>query len=217
MSQTGATRWALVPALVGTAGLVFRWRMAPLGLLVAVVMAKVLPIWFFWPSIPPRSGTLVANLVFCLALVTYIMAQYRVLALHVGVLPPDPSLPDAAALARDSNSVPTQEVLSALLVLVAASVGAVFLWEITALVRPPWGLTSRNWRVELLVWILGVGVIVLTSVIGYLSWGRQSKSEAMMVLRDEFWRQTRGEQRSTNRWRAWARRRQERVGPPIDS
>jgi type II secretory pathway component PulL len=83
-------------------------------------------------------------------------------------------------------------------------------------VRQPWGLTRPSWRVELLILMLGFILIVVASVIGYQSWRRQSHAEALLVLRDEFWRQTRGEQRRISRWRAWARRRLERSGQSVD-
>jgi hypothetical protein len=87
----------------------------------------------------------------------------------------------------------------------------------TSLVRPRWGTTGASWRVAMLVWILSVGLIGLATAIGYWSWRRHSRAEAMLVLRDEFWRQTRGEQRRINRWRAWARRRAERASRTIES
>jgi hypothetical protein len=136
--------------------------------------------------------------------------------LHVAVLPADPRNPVGKSAARNAASVPAREAPGALLTAAAATIGAFFLWELTSLFRPPWALIPAHWRVELLTWILAFGLIGLASVIGYLSWRRQSRWEALSVLRDEFWRQTRGEQRRINRWRAWARRRQERAGRAID-
>jgi hypothetical protein len=215
--QNGADRWALVPALIGTAGLVFHWRTAPLGLLAAVAIGKVLPLWYYGGVGLPRSGSLVADLVLGAAILCYLIAQYRLLSLTVAVLPADPRDPKSKPPARDPASVPAREAPGTLLIAAAATIGAFFLWELTSLFRSPWSISAAHWRVELLVWILAFGLIGLASVIGYLSWRRQSRNEALLVLRDEFWRQTRGEQRRINRWRAWARRRQERAGGPIDS
>jgi hypothetical protein len=215
--QGGADRWALVPALIGTAGLVFHWRTAPLGLLVAVAIGKVLPLWYYGGAGLSRIGSLAADLMLSAAILSYLMAQYRLLSLRVAVLPADPRNPRSKPPARDAASVPAREATGALLTAAAATIGAFFLWELTSLFRPPWTIIPAHWRVELLVWILAFGLIGLASVIGYLSWRRQSRREALLFLRDEFWRQTRGEQRRINRWRAWARRRQERAGRPIDS
>jgi hypothetical protein len=212
--QSGADRWALVPALIGTAGLVFYWRTAPLALLVSVAIGKVLPLWYYGGGGLSRSGSLAADLVLGAAMLGYLIAQYRLLSLHVALLPADPRYPKAKPPARDVASVPAREAPGALLTAAAATVGAFFLWELTSLVRPPWAIMPAHWRVELLVWILAFGLIGLSSVIGYFSWRRQSRREALLVLRDEFWRQTRGEQRRINRWRAWARRRQERTAKP---
>jgi hypothetical protein len=141
----------------------------------------------------------------------YLIAQYRLLSLHVALLPADPRNLKAKPPARDPASVPAREPPGVVLTAAAAAVGAFFLWELTSLIRPPWAIIATHWRVELLIWILAFGLIGLISVVGYMSWRRQSRPEALLVLRDEFWRQTRGEQRWINRWRAWARRRQERT------
>jgi hypothetical protein len=142
------------------------------------------------------------------------MAQYRLLSLAVGAFPGDARNEPTT---RDPASVPPRELPGALLIVAAATLGAFFLWEITSLVRPRWGTTAASWRVALLVWILGVGLIGVATAIGYWGWRRHSRDEAMLTLRDEFWRQTRGELRRINRWRAWARRRAERSGHTIES
>jgi hypothetical protein len=172
--------------------------------------------WIYWPVLPPRSTSLMSDLILCAAIIGYLMAQYRILGLHVAILPADPSRKGEPPTVRDSQSVPGHEPFAALLLAGAAAIGSLFVWQLTTLIRAPWGLSPSYWRVELLVWILAVGVILTASILGYFSWRRQSRAEALMVLRDEFWRQTRGDQRRTNRWRAWARRRAERGGQAQD-
>jgi len=212
--QGGAERWALVPVLIGALGLLFHWRTAPLGLLASVAIGKVLPVWFFGDFGGGRRGSLAADLMLAAGIVAYLLAQYRLLSMTIGIFPSD-GRNDRAT--RDPASVTPRELPGALLIVAAATLGAFFLWEMTSLVRPRWGTTGASWRVAVLVWILSVGLIGLATAIGYWSWRRHSRDEAMLVLRDEFWRQTRGEQRRINRWRAWARRRAERASRTIES
>lgn len=212
--QSPAQKWALVPVLIGACGLVFYWRSAPLGVLVAVAFSKVWPMWQFGDAALRQTTSLLTDVVLCGATLTYIVAQYRLIALRVAILPADA---DGSAVRRDPGVIPMRESAATILTVVAATVAALFLWQVTFLVRPPWTIMRSHWRVGLLVWIVGIGLIAMISVIGYLGWRRQSRSEAMLVLRDEFWRQTRGEQRKINRWRAWASRRRERAGQSIDS
>lgn len=199
--QRADQRAALGPVLIGIGGLVFQWRWAPLGVLVALTAGLVLT---------PRMTSLTHHLLLCGSVVFYLLAQYRLLSLRAAILPVE-SDPGEQPVLREPDVEPMRELGSALLTAAAAAVGAFFLWEVTALLRPKWNLYSIDWRLELLVWAAAVIVIAAISAIGYLSWRRQSRDEALLYLRDEFWRQTRGEQRKINRWLAWGRRRAERA------
>jgi hypothetical protein len=216
--QTGADRWALVPVLVGAAGLVFRWRSAPPVVLATVAFATLGPHFygtyfaFRWRAAP------VLNLVLSLAVLSYAMAQYRLLSLTEALLPPDPLRPKAKAAVRPAESAEPREAVPALLAVVVAAVGAVFCWELTSTVPPPWpDVTWRDparrdaaWRVGLLVWGLTALLLGLVSGLGYLGWRRQSRAEAALYLQDTLWAETRREQRRLQRWLAWARHRRER-------
>ena len=198
---------AFAPALIGVGGLIFHWRWAPLGVLAALAGGLVLA---------PRSAPLAQHLLLCGSVVFYLLSQYRLTSLRAGILPAEADSGDEP-VSRNSDADPTREFGTALMTAAAAAVTAFFLWEITALVRPRWNLQSVDWRLELLVWFAAIVVIGAMSVIGYLSWRRQSGDEALLYLRDEFWRQTRGEQRKINRWLAWGRRRAERAGRTTNS
>ena len=165
--QGGAERWALVPVLIGASGLIFHWRTAPLGLLASVAIGKVLPIWFFGNFSMSRRGPLAADLMLAAGLVAYLMAQYRLLSLTVGIFPSDGRNERAT---RDPATVTSRELPGALLIVAAATLGAFFLWEVTTFVRPRWGTTGPSWRVAMLVWIISVGSIGLATAIGYWSW-----------------------------------------------
>ena len=81
MLQAGADRWALVPTLVGAAGLAFRWRLAPLGLVAAVAAGQLAPLWLFGP-LALRRASLVGDLVLVAAVLAYLVAQYRLFGLQ---------------------------------------------------------------------------------------------------------------------------------------
>jgi hypothetical protein len=207
--QTGADRWSIVPTLVGAAGLAFRWRSAPLVLLSAVAFALAAPWLVGWR--PSRwAPPLAAELALGAAVLAYVLAQYRLFGLTLAVYPPDPRRPAQKPPPRDAGRVPAREVSAALVTVVAAAVGAVFVWEVVGGVAAPWNIPPRTWRVGLLAWVLATGLVLLASVLGYLGWRRLSAAEASLYVRDVLWYETRREQRRINRWRAWALRRRER-------
>jgi hypothetical protein len=208
--QTGVGRWAIVPTLVGAAGLAFRWRSAPLVLLAAVAFAVAGPWLASWR---PRGGVpQAAELAVCAAVLAYVVAQYRLFGLTLGVFPPDVRRRLEKPPPRDGARVSAREVPAALLAVAAAAVGALFLWELAGEVLPPWNIARRQWRLGLLAWVLGTALIVVASVLGHLGWRRLSPLEASLYLRDVIWHETRREQRRIQRWRAWALRRRERRG-----
>jgi hypothetical protein len=75
--------------------------------------------------------------------------------------------------------------------------------------RPPsqMDLKPAVWRFASLVWLLGIGAVVVTSFLGTLRTYRMTGDEARMIGQDALWTETRGEQRRTTRWLAWARRK----------
>src|SRR6185295_10392921 len=104
---------ALVPVLIGALGLLFHWRTAPLGLLASVAIGKVLPIWFFGDFGGSRRGSLAADLMLAAGIVAYLMAQYRLLSMTVGIFPSD-GRNDRET--RDPGSVTPRELPGALLI-----------------------------------------------------------------------------------------------------
>src|SRR5262245_65163969 len=77
--QYGSDRWSLVPVLVGTAGLAFRWRTAAPTCLAAVAFAIVARSWIGRGFAFRQSSTLVVDLALALALVVYALAHNRLL------------------------------------------------------------------------------------------------------------------------------------------
>jgi hypothetical protein len=203
----------VVPTLIGAAGLAFRWRSAPLVLLAAVAFAVLAPFWWYGTTLAlRRPRPLLADLALCGSVLAYTVAQYRLFGLTASLIPHDPRRPLDKPPPRDAARVPAREVPTALVAATAATVGAFFLWEMVSGVGAPWGIRPPQWRVGLLAWVVGAGLVVGASAIGYLGWRRLSADEASLYLRDALWHETRREQRRVNRWRAWMLRRRERRG-----
>jgi hypothetical protein len=66
------------------------------------------------------------------------------------------------------------------------------------------------WRGRALLWVLGVGVLFVSGVLGYLAWNPKRRAEAEVFLQDTAWRETRREQRRIDSWLVWARARRGR-------
>jgi hypothetical protein len=203
--QYGCDRWSLVPVLVGTAGLAFRWRSAAPTCLVAVAFTLVARSWVGNRFIVRQESTLIVDLALALALVVYALSHNRLLSLTVGVLPPDPLRPKEKPPPRPTDGVATTEVPLALLTALGAALAARFVWELTDLSRPAWEVETEYWRVGQIVWGLTVLFLALTAVIGYLGRRVHSSDEAALFLRDTLWAETRREQRRIQRWTAWAK------------
>jgi hypothetical protein len=207
-------RWGLIPALIGAAGLAFRWRSAPLIVLAGIALAQVAPFGSFEAPVfgvtelfqgrRTLAPNVASNLALCTATLVYLMAQYRLIGLSAGVFPPNLKRHDNPPRAGSAGSA---EVGTGLFTAAAASVGAFLLWRLTGNVRVPWGIVPVQWRLGVLAWLLIAGLALVAAVLGHLGWRRSSGAEATIYLQDALWHETRSDQRRINRWRAWALRR----------
>jgi hypothetical protein len=93
-------------------------------------------------------------------------------------------------------------------VAVCAAVG-IALWTATDWIRPPLLTIREQWRLGLMVWFMLVPVFLVVVVIGYRHASRRSLAEARLILADELWRETRGDQRQVVRWINRARLKQQ--------
>jgi len=153
------------------------------------------------------------------SLLTYFASQYRLFSLGTAAFPPD-TRPNPRAKTGDEpekrpeSSVGPTELLWLGLTLLASLVLGVVMWRLTVEQWPITRLSPSDlrpafspWRYVLLIWLLGVGTLVLRGIFHTLRAYRSSEAEARMVLQDALWTETRGEQRRINRWIAWQRRR----------
>lgn len=245
--------WSVLVLLVGLLGHLFRWRLAPLLLLVTLTLPQLSFLfvrvyvafnpqtasssrWWRLPRL--QESDFLSNWILCTAVLGYVAAHYRVQGLLSHVFPPDARLPRAMRVLRQAQarrrgspaaaavphatpaslglpgrflqrrSAPVAGSSELLLLLLSVPVWASLAgigWELLLSAEPGLGFEPELWRGMVLVWIVGLGLLAATSVLGYLAWVRMSPAEAALFLQDVMWRETRREQTRISRWIAWAR------------
>lgn len=217
---------SLIPVLLGIMGMVTRWRAAPLLVLLALAgLYYVEMIRYYGISRGVEFETPeLADVVLAGAMVLFAAAHYRLQGLIHEIVPRglrQPSRRRAAPLdaqpepptQRSVRAVPESE-LAWLVFAPAWAAAALALW--LALPSPVMnlanhvGLRPQDWQAGMLVWSLGVGLLVLNSLVSYVGHRKLGAAEARLYLQDVAWRETRREQSRINRWLAWARLRRQR-------
>lgn len=206
--ERGMASWAMAPFLIGAAGLMFAWRSAGVFLLLALLIV-------LHPRAGPRPGLSaqpLADMLLCGATLVYLAALYRLLGLRGKAFPTPPQRKKAAAPpATGTAQIPPRNAereIGTLLIAAPLCAGlAQICWELLPTSWAPLGLDLQVWRGLTLVWVLGVGVFLSASLLRYLGQSRMTHREALMVLQDVVWQETRREQRRIHRWLTWARLR----------
>lgn len=230
--QRGMERWSLLPILVGGPALLFRWRLAPLMLLLSVGgllyldAALASPRLRAWQS---RLAPSMSDFLLCAAMLAYLMGHYRLQGLQRNVFPHDPRLDrqprdDMATravgysararvflfLRRSARLVAAEEAVWLLVTLPLCAGAAQLLWLGIAWTQPGLrlglsreGLLDVAPEVWMLIWVLGLGLLIVGSLFGYLSRRAMTAEEAALFLQDVAWKELRREQRRLHSWRAW--------------
>jgi hypothetical protein len=201
--------------LVGLLGIVSRWSLAPLMLLVAMGGAyaakAVLGLRMEVAAPPTLRGE---HVILCLAVLAYCGAQFRLQGLTFHAFPFDPRYEP-----RGDNGAPRPQARATRLA-DRAEVGR-FLLSLPAWVlvgQVAWIFVGASWslldwpprvsRILLIAWALAGGLGLCASLLRLWRRYQQSVAEAAVFLQDALWRETRGDQRRLNRWLAWARLKQ---------
>jgi hypothetical protein len=211
---------AIFPVLVGILGITLRWRLAPVVMLITLAVCLKLDY--------PISGQVsfrVTDFILCGATLAYLIAQYRLQSMmnhifpvdsrqregpprwHVGIL----SLryqPEIAKERRSPKLVSREEIG---LLILGSGLWATLAQACWHLFPSNWGnpgFPTPEWRAILMTWIVGAALYIVFGLLHYWAQRHMTAEEAMLVLQDELWKETRGEQRRVNRWLAWARLRQ---------
>jgi hypothetical protein len=230
--------FALVPVLMGLVGLApnlvpVNWTragdlgkrvpslvMPPLMLLIVVIFE----LFFGYSRWGAADFLLLSDLLVAAGMLAYFLGQYRLYGLRSQAVPPDTRVRPGGGEGDESDARPThlfqpRELRWPALVLPLCLIAGQLLWqwvtssgEWTLVDAPPEQLGMRDtiWRLFSLVWLLGVGAIVLVGAGGIMRLYRMSGYEARMIAQDALWTETRGEQRRQNRWLTWVRRKRAR-------
>jgi hypothetical protein len=219
---------ALLPVLAGAVGLLFRWRAAPVLLLLTLTGA----VWYWDGRYGPPSDQ-VADLFLCAGALAYVVGYYRLQGMVKFLFPRDPRprpgppglrpgqprrhrwTPPEPPPARSPGLATAGEFVWFLAALPA--------WPVLGLLAErllvsysdfagpeepfsPESMWARVWPFRLLIWAGVTGVLVVSGLLGYLAWGRRTPAEAALLVQDVVWRETAWEQRRLASWRAWFRR-----------
>jgi hypothetical protein len=214
----------VIPVLVGLIGLVGRWGSTPPLFLLTLAWALVNPQVAFarqWRITTSFTRFQLADLILCAAALTYLGAFYRFLSVARQLFPADPRprkrpwpVPAAWLASHPSPGTGTwrpprllmpEEVVFFLLTVLGWTLAARLGQVALARADNPLGLSPGLWHAMLVLWCLGLCLLVARSLVGYLRLRRLTAAEACLLLEEELWHATRGEQRFLQRWLAWAR------------
>jgi hypothetical protein len=223
--QHGSALSSLLLLLVGLLGVMARLRIGPILFLLSFTVLHLarqrVGMRLGEMTFSARgTGLLASELATSLAVLAYVLAQYRLQSLVLHILPPDPRrrsgrrrwliLPPKIVLEpRAGGLVTPAEIAWFVLALPAWGLLAQGLWLVLS--PPRQFLDFPPWLVRLIYfgWALGVGTLVTASLFDYWQRRRGRPEIAALYLQDVLWRETRREQRRCNRWIAWWRIRRD--------
>ena len=219
--------------LLGYLALGLKLRLSPLIVLLTIVVGQIIEQVqmnrFGGRFGMVGGGMQVSDILLCLAVLTYLAAHYRLLALWHQVLPhdrrvrlkptrkskgPKRMLGALAPQPRPADAVTITEIVTLLLQVL----GFVLLAQIA------WFLLDQRWNLVgfppgwaqflLLAWSLTVGLFVMGHLFRYWRRSQMSRDEAQLLIQDVLWNETRGEQRRIFRWIIWLRMRKKEIQKP---
>jgi hypothetical protein len=142
----------------------------------------------------------------CVAILAYLVAMYRLQGLRFGLLPTDRRVP-AETAARSEATMSASELVGLIVPIPAAALLAQLA---LLLLRQRWSLYElpARWQQFVLVaWTLLIVMFLAASVFQYWRRLQMDRATALLLLQDILWRETRGEQRTINRWIVWQKLR----------
>jgi hypothetical protein len=226
--ESGEEMMSLIVLLLGAVAIAFRWAIGPA--LVLLLLMLSLTDWrqlfrnlerlisprasrlFYWDGM--TGATPLTEVVLAMAVLAFVIAQYRLLSLTRNAFPPDGRRPTPGPgpapppQLRDARLLEENEIAFLAVTLPLWTGIAFFFWFAMSLYRVDWfGLTPEAWRILLTIWLAGAGLIGTRAIVGYLGLRRATEAEARLYLQDQIWRQTRREQARIDHWLTRARMR----------
>jgi hypothetical protein len=230
---------ALFPVLIGMFAFMLRWKYAPFYLIVSVVWVasaanigldlfnSVAYAFRGNPGLPDSAVERpLSDAIICVGVLLYSAACYRLQGLVLNLFPLEtrryPSslgirrgIRPEPRLRRSPRLVSGAEIARLAIVAIGCTAAAFTFWSWLAALGMRQQPRPEHWRVMVLVWLFGVGLIIVASVFGYLAQRRMLPDETALCLQDAVWRETPREQRRLMSWLAWARiRRKKREVQP---
>jgi hypothetical protein len=197
----------LLVVFVGTLGILYRLRLSPLLVLLTLALPHIVEQYQSNQLFNPDFRSLrfdLADVMLCIAMLAYMIGHYRLLGLWFGLLPAD-ARQSADDQARAASSLSAAELV-ALIVPIPAY--ALIAQLASFAVKQPWTfieLTPR-WKQFLVVaWAILFGMFLAAHFFRYWRRLQMGRFTAQLLLQDELWQQTRGEQRRIQRWIVWKR------------
>ena len=124
------------------------------------------------------------------------------------------SSPSVPTSKRSPGQITPHEIVWLVL---ALPLWAVFAQAAWALLPRRWeaaGLSPRLVQIVVLVWSLGIGYFLVRAGLRLWRHRQRDAQVARLFLQDALWKETRGEQRTINRWLVWRKlRRDNRQAP----
>jgi hypothetical protein len=198
--------------LLGAVGLLYHVRLNPI-LVLGVIAAPILAEQYNQSQLNVDFRSFrpfnVADMLLCVAILTYLIGQYRLQGLWFGVLPADPRL-SAIEAARAEASMSAMELLGLVVPIPAA---ALFAQLAFLLLRQQWTLIDLppRWQQFLaMAWTLLLAMFLAAHAFRYWRRLQMDRTTALLMLQDILWRETYSEQRRINRWIVWKKLRDEK-------
>lgn len=195
---------------LGTVGTLYRVRLAPILVLVAFSGPQLFEQYqlnqMFNPDFRGFRFLDVADLVLCMAMLTYLIGQYRLHSLWFGILPRDPRVPEESQR-RSGGSLNATELSSLIFPIPIAAILAELSGYLLSQQFGVFELQPRPKQLLVVAWV--VLLLMFVGSHGFRYWRRlqMDSVSAQLLLQDTLWQQTRGEQRRIHRWLAWQKLR----------
>jgi hypothetical protein len=207
---------ALFPVGAGFLGLFFRWRIAPV-LVIGITGACLIRSedGIGGGHIPPGAIVEIQTWILCSALLTYVLAHYRLQALTAGLFPGDRRTKKVKAprslleRPRLGSTVGTGEVALLVLVLPFVTFAALLLLRVLPSSHNSFEFARTTWPTIVLIWVLALAVILLHAVLSYVGLRNLTVAAARTYLQDLQWLELRRDLRRIQRWRLRSRFRKD--------
>ena len=196
----------LLMIFIGTLGILYRVRLSPiftfLALAFPLLMERYHADQLFGADFRNVRFLDVADVLLCIAMLTYMIGHYRLHGLRFGVLPADARQP-AADQVRSTASMNAAELTALIFPIPAFALLA----QLAALaLKQQWTLIELppRWKQFLaLAWSLLLILFLAAHAFRYWRRLQMDRFTAQLLLQDILWNQTRGEQRRVQRWIVW--------------